>query len=405
MNPFVVIPELRIGSIIEVSGPAIRIELDGAITELTRTHDGRVYPIGQFASVIKIHYGRLLLFAYVRLLRMRSEMEREEGWQGLAPSDDSRVIDADLFAEGLLHEPSGRLELSRGVRHYPLPGQGVYLTTQQELRLVYERAEADRTDGCNPMIPIGDYVGADGTTCFANMDKLFGLHCAVLGSTGSGKSGTVAAVVHSILDCKSDDTSAPRFRPRIIVIDPHGEYAKAFSERCVVYRAYNVVAGDKGPAKQLRLPYWTMAGEEFRDLVIGKTEWEATSEHNIVYKALVHARLAQRGLIEKSQSWQGKGAGTVSDPAHFEPLQGAGVVIGLHLVRFAVTDAELEGARGMTFHGGYSAFSRITSSIPNMYDGTAFSFLPTISTPSTCSPPASSTMPSGIGSVRITVGL
>jgi len=320
MNPFDVIPELRIGSIIEVSGPAIRIELDGAITELTRTHGGRVYPIGQFASVIKIHYGRLLLFAYVRLLRMRSEMEREEGRQGLALSDDSRVIDADLFAEGLLHEPSGRLELSRGVRHYPLPGQGVYLTTQQELRLVYERAEADRTDGCNPMIPIGDYVGADGTTCFANMDKLFGLHCAVLGSTGSGKSGTVAAVVHSILDCKSDDTSTPRFRPRIIVIDPHGEYAKAFSERCVVYRAYNVVAGDMGPAKQLRLPYWTMAGEEFRDLVIGKTEWEATSEHNIVYKALVHARLAQRGLIEKSQSWQGKGAGTASDPANPRPI-------------------------------------------------------------------------------------
>jgi len=181
MNPFAAIPELRIGSIIEVSGPAIRIELDGAITELTRTHCGHVYPIGQFASVIKIHYGRLLLFAYVRLLRMRSEMEREEGRQVASPADDSRVIDADLFAEGLLHETTGRLELSRGVRHYPLPGQGVYLTTQEELRLVYERAEADRTDTCNPMIPIGHYVGAEGTQCYANMDKLFGLHCAVLG--------------------------------------------------------------------------------------------------------------------------------------------------------------------------------------------------------------------------------
>ena len=67
-------------------------------------------------------------------------------------------------------------------------------------------------------------------------------------------------------------------------------------------------------ARQLRLPYWTMAGEEFRDLVIGKSEWEATSEHNIVYKALVHARLAQRGLVQKSQNWQGKSAVGVSDP-------------------------------------------------------------------------------------------
>ncbi|MFC3336803.1 helicase HerA domain-containing protein [Flavobacterium palustre] len=35
-------------------------------------------------------------------------------------------------------------------------------------------------------MPIGSYVGATRVPCRANMDKLFGHHCAILGSTGSG---------------------------------------------------------------------------------------------------------------------------------------------------------------------------------------------------------------------------
>ena len=59
--------ELRIGKILEVNGSSLRIELDNKISELTRSIDGRVYPIGQIASIIKIHFGRKLIFAYVRI--------------------------------------------------------------------------------------------------------------------------------------------------------------------------------------------------------------------------------------------------------------------------------------------------------------------------------------------------
>ena len=320
MSPFAVIPELRIGSIVEVAGTAIRVELDGDIAELTRTYGGRVYPIGQIASVVKIHYGRRVLVGYVRLLRMRSELAREEGLPVPPPSEDSRLIEADLFGEAIWHEGTGKLTFHRGVRHYPLPGQGVYLTTQDELRKIYEGAESSRTDGPNPMVPIGSYVGAEGTTCYANIDRLFGMHCAIMGSTGAGKSGTVAAIVHAVLKHTPKDSAV--LRPRILVIDPHGEYGKAFGDRCVVYRAYNILAEDAdSPKKELRLPYWLMTGEECRDLVIGKTEWEASSENNIVYKALTHARLVARGWAAPAEEWNGKAAGAVGDPAEPRPTE------------------------------------------------------------------------------------
>ncbi len=322
MSIFSVVPELRIGKIIEVAGNSMRIELDGNISELTRTYRGRVYPIGQFASIIKVHFGRSILFAYVRLLRMRSELDRDEGRPIISSSEDSRIIDADLFGEGIWYEQKIKLDFFRGIRNYPLPGQSIYLVTQEELQKLFQGAEETRDDETSSMITLGSYVGAESTKCFADLNKLFGMHCAVLGSTGAGKSGTVAAIIHSTLEHKPKLETSECLRPRIVIIDPHGEYANAFGDRCIVYRTYNEQAKEqKHITKELKLPYWIMTGEEFRDLVIGKTEWEATSENNIVYKALLHARLFQRGLIGKSKSWVGQTQSDTLEPDAPRPLK------------------------------------------------------------------------------------
>ena len=76
---FIAKPDLKIGRIVEVSGNSIRLELDADINELTRAIDGIIYPVGQMGSVIKIHFGRKILFAFVRLLRMRSDIADDEG--------------------------------------------------------------------------------------------------------------------------------------------------------------------------------------------------------------------------------------------------------------------------------------------------------------------------------------
>lgn len=301
---FDVIAELRVGRIVEVSGSSIRIELDGSITELTRTYGGRVYAVGQFGSMLKIHFGRKILFAYVRLLRMRSELEFDNGFNQTTAGDDSRVIDADLFGEASWYEIEQRLDFERGLRNYPLPGQNVFLTTHEELQVIYSGAEAQRKAAGNALVAIGEYVGTSGAVCYANVDKLFGQHSAVLGSTGSGKSATVAAIVHAVLE-HSD--GGKECRPRIVIIDPHAEYVKAFGTRATIYRAFSQTSmTEDDSTRQLRLPYWLLSGEELRELIIAKTIEEATSENNIIYKALTHARLAERKWIEKAKIWVGE---------------------------------------------------------------------------------------------------
>lgn len=308
MANFDLVADLKVGHIVEVSGTTIRIELSGDVTELTRSHEGRVYPIGQIGSIVKVHFGRRLVFGFVTLLRMRSEELIEQG-QPIPPEADQRVMEIELFAEGVWQGADEALKFIRGVSTYPLPRQGVYLLTRDEAVELYKSAEGQFHDeAIDPLVPFATYVGADSARCRVNIDKMFGMHCAVLGSTGSGKSGAVAALLHSVLEHKPN--GADLCRPRIVIIDPHGEYGQAFGDRAIVYRAYDPIGHEQAYGETIKLPYWLMSADEFRSLAIGKTEFEATSQNNVIYKALTYARLVASGLVDPSPTNYGGAAPT-----------------------------------------------------------------------------------------------
>lgn len=152
MANFDLVADLKIGHIVEVAGTTIRIELSGDVTELTRSHEGRVYPIGQIGSIVKVHFGRRLVFGFVTLLRMRSEELIEQG-QPIPPEADQRVMEIELFAEGVWRGLSGTLKFIRGVSTYPLPRQGVYLLTRDEAVDLYKSAEGQLHDeGIDPLL-------------------------------------------------------------------------------------------------------------------------------------------------------------------------------------------------------------------------------------------------------------
>ncbi len=273
-NPNEPIENLAIGQIIEVDGSHLVAELNPTLSELSRVFAGETYPIGQFGSIVKIHFGRQIVYALVGRLRMKSEYQAERGLVSAASSDE-RIVEADLFGEGeWIHETSGEWKLlfERGVSTYPLPQQTVYLTPKAELRFIYGKAKG-------AVVQLGQHVGSGGTPCFADLNELLGKHTAVLGSTGAGKSGTVAAIIHSILD-RGDTRSYTKWKPRVIVLDPHGEYGSAFDD-------HTKLSSDDGT---LTLPYWLLNFQETVALLIGKTEFVATSQANIVKSALISAR-------------------------------------------------------------------------------------------------------------------
>ena len=274
-HPSEPIENLAIGKIVEVDGTHIVAELDAGLTELSRIYGGEVYPIGQFGSIVRVHFGRRIIYAYVGRLRMKADYEAARG-VSIPTAKDERVVEADLFGEGEWKVESGDdqavLKFARGVANYPLPQQTLYLTPKSELRFIYGHTGS-------ATIQFGEHVGSGGAPCLADLNELLGKHTAVLGSTGAGKSAAVAAILHSILE-RGAQEKYDIWHPRIVILDPHNEYRSAFPSS-------RGLSTDNGT---LKLPYWLLTFQETVALLIGKTEFVATSQANIVKRALTAGR-------------------------------------------------------------------------------------------------------------------
>lgn len=92
------------------------------------------------------------------------------------------------------------------------------------------------------------------------MDKLISRHCAILGATGSGKSNAVSIVVKAIAE-------KPFPSARVLMIDPHGEYASSLAGKCRVFRVGAAADGDE---EELCVPFWALPFKELLAIFPGK---------------------------------------------------------------------------------------------------------------------------------------
>ncbi|OEE09799.1 hypothetical protein OC5_05690 [Vibrio cyclitrophicus ZF264] len=290
--------ELRVGRIIEVSGTRVKVELPNNFTYLSKTYGGIVYSVGNVGSIVKIHNGRKVIFGVVMMLRMTSTVV-DQKIKSRLNGDETRIMEIQLIAEGNWSSKKTSLSFYRGVKTSPLPQQDVYLLTREETSLLYQASEEINGASSESLVPFATYSSDEMTTCRANINKMFGMHCAVLGATGSGKSATVAALLHSVLEHKVENK---KLSPRVVIIDPHGEYHSAFESRAICYRAYNDNSQDL-KQEAISLPYWLMSAEDFSSLIIGRSGDNATIQRKMVTKAITHARMVAANLIKPAPAY------------------------------------------------------------------------------------------------------
>src|SRR5690606_30163147 len=92
---------------------------------------------------------------------------------------------------------------------------------------------------------------ADSIPALVDINKVVSRHSLVVGTTGSGKSTTVA----SLLATLSSDLLYPS--ARIVLVDIHGEYSKALQDRAEVF-SVSPLPGQKA----LEIPYWALSFDE-----------------------------------------------------------------------------------------------------------------------------------------------
>lgn len=153
-----------------------------------------------------------------------------------------------------------KYELSRGVVAFPSVGDQVLMPTSEQVESIVGAKDSDKR------VQIGASPMASNAKIMVDPDKLFGRHLAVLGNTGSGKSCTVAGLIRWSLEAagKAIQDAGKKGAPnaRFIVLDPNGEYAKAFADqgdRLRLFRVPPVAVGER----PLDVPAWLWSGHEW----------------------------------------------------------------------------------------------------------------------------------------------
>jgi len=234
-----------LGSVASVSGSSVSVHLARSIASGLSIIEGRTYRIGQVGCFVRIPQGYQDLFGVVTEVgatAVPSEADHID-------SDTGRWMQIQLVGEAI----GGVFE--RGIGQYPSIGDSVHITTETNLARIYGASEFGH-------IVIGNLSSAESIPAKVSLDSLVTRHCAVLGSTGSGKSTTTASLLRSI--CNSSEPEAHYPSARVLMLDIHGEYSEALSDIASVFSV------DPRPGEEeLFVPYWALNSTELLDFVTG----------------------------------------------------------------------------------------------------------------------------------------
>lgn len=189
-----------------------------------------------------------------------------------------------------------KYKVQRGVDVFPSVGAPVLLPNTEQLRAIV--AGEDESEAGHVLL--GHCPTADMAPVRVDPDKLFGRHLAILGNTGSGKSCSVAGLIHWSLEAARKEKlkryeACDRPNARFIVLDPNGEYSGAFRKQDV--RVFQVGGEDQKKARMLRVPAWLLNGEEWAAF----TKAAPGAQRPILFEALKRLR-AGLGPPEKFET-------------------------------------------------------------------------------------------------------
>ncbi len=228
-----------------MTGATVTIELrDETATGLSFVN-GEGYRIGQVGSFVRIPLGYVDLFGVVSKVGAGAAPAREAETHPYG----NRWLQVQLVGEGRRGGP-----FQRGVSQHPTIDDRVHIVTEADLRTIYGPGNPD------DFVSVGHLASAESIPALVDINKLVTRHSAVVGTTGAGKSTTVAGLLGALSDPQRYPSA------RVVVLDIHGEYAHALRDRSTVLR---VDASEAHGEKPLCVPFWALNFEEFRRLVFG----------------------------------------------------------------------------------------------------------------------------------------
>jgi len=214
------------------------VQCDGAratISAYADDVDGAVTGLWTVGKMISINLGSTRTVGLVYEIGKSDRAWSSEGQNAIEVSIEliGEVRDAV--------EPGAKPIFDRGITTYPHIGAVAHRIRTRDLQAVYDLAGRHS-------ITIGTLSQDESIAANIAIDDTLARHFAIVGTTGVGKSTAVSLLLRKSIAARPD--------LRILILDPHNEFAASLPEYCV-----------RVDSKTLDLPFWMFRLEEFAEVL------------------------------------------------------------------------------------------------------------------------------------------
>lgn len=291
------VPDSEIGRVTAVDTAQVSIKLNHDLKGMTRnTYEG-TQEVGGINSYVIIPVGARRLVAMVTHVELKEETEIKTNRAMVMLPVIHRLMKATLIGT-IDNNPSqghSRDRFRQGISIFPVLDNPVHLAGRADLDAIFGPIQLEEhaqkqgdAQEYKYRIPIGESSIIQGRPIRIDPDAFFGKHAAILGSTGSGKSCTIATLLQSI------HTQKEVRRTTCVIFDISGEYRAAFPEQSDGSwegKALHIPADLANTKERLMVPYWFMNSEEFMRLFHASGD----TQRPVLLEALQQAREKESG--------------------------------------------------------------------------------------------------------------
>ncbi|MEO1015638.1 MAG: ATP-binding protein [Pseudomonadota bacterium] len=212
----------KLGRVVSINGAHALIALDPSAIEAPREQRPHM------GAIMSIDAGEHIV------LGLTSAMTS-------GPDGASPLVELELVGEFTKPTASAPGRFRRGVSSFPALGDSAHLASVDELSALF------MANG-GASVRVGVVKQEDSIPASVSVNELFSRHCAILGTTGAGKSCAVTLMLSSVLRRYAHG--------HVVIVDVHNEYANCFGDKAIVFDSSN-----------LTLPFWMLTFEEFTEIL------------------------------------------------------------------------------------------------------------------------------------------
>lgn len=223
----------RVGRIVAVTGAHAIILIDGEAHRSGENQDKSP----EIGTLLKVDTVKSISLAMISALS--SPMPSHN-----ADEREIRIVEVEFIGELPKDDQGKPKSFRRGISCYPSLGDIVYRANKHELEKSYA-CDAETA------VRVGHIQQDSAIPAMVKIDDMLGKHFAILGTTGTGKSCTVALILRRILERNP--------QAHILLLDVHREYAQAFKDLAEVITPEN-----------MNLPFWLLNFDEIVEILIGQ---------------------------------------------------------------------------------------------------------------------------------------